>query len=254
MLNYSELTIDEHQFRPAVDWFFQLLTPQFVKMVSGKTDSIKHENYWKKYISSFRRWSKKGGDLFNNERLLEFGMMIRWMQYFEKDWNINEKVRKNFLKRLKSNDSAEGLMYELKTAVHFVSRGFSTKLLLEQSNSKMADIEVFYGSSDNEKILVECTIRKDFNKIVVWNERTIRDFVFSLEDKLESSYDFGYPRIISIKIPENVDWREPEIKDGILDEVSRLHALDRLRSVNVMLFMGKSVIRNTATTRRGQQV
>ncbi len=140
------------------------------------------------------------------------------------------------MERLRSNDHAEGLLFELRTGIHYKSRGLPIKWL-PNLGEKPADLAIILGK--NQRVLVECIHRQKAIRRTLSESFIFDDLLKAAKNKLYSRYDWQLPRIVVIKVPEEIDWEHSNIKSLIDKSVSNWHHQGRLRNVNAFIFMGE---------------
>jgi hypothetical protein len=233
----TELDIDPKQFPELVNYFEKLIGEKKIETIY-RTGSSTPPHFWFKYIKAYKQWRCTGAGIemvVSNQLLSEFAFFVKAIQVFECDWNKSES-RKEFLRRLRKSDCVESLLFELRAGTHFKSKNLNVHWVANLSHEPVPDLEIIL--SNNKKVFVECIQRKPSVFRQECSQRLIDDLLNAANRKLRPEYDWGCPRLIAVRIPENVDWKNEKIKARIVKQVKNWSKEGRLVGVNALYFMG----------------
>lgn len=245
------LSIIDSDFPQLVGYFENLVGKSRVQsMCSRASHKLPgKEHFWYRFIKTYRKWQRAGSrisDVTSNETLMRFGMLVENIRQFESDWN-KDGIRDKVVKILADSKRAPKLLFEFRIGIHFRDRVDEVHWIPPFGKDKVPDLELLLV--DCPKILVECTERDAPLGRSSWDQKIVEDLLSSASSKLESSYDWNYPRLIVVRIPEEIDWQQDEIRNEIQAKVNSWFR--RLQHVNAIYFMGSDTIASLRN-RRGR--
>jgi len=236
------MQIIDNELPEMIAYFEDIIGKARIKHILRTGESATDKPYWYKYIKQYKRWQSRGeriSDIASNHKLMEFAIKVKGINEFAQDWDKPE-FRDEFLKRLADSKRAEGLLFEIRTGIHFLVQGLDIHLILDACDKKTPDLQI--NLENDAKVVVECVLRSPSLGRELCDSKLIDDLLKVASDKLESKYDWGCPRFVAVKIPEHIDWSAAGIRLGIEDRINRWFRQERMASVNVLYFMGKETI------------
>jgi len=233
----SQYQFLDRDFPSALGYFKDLLGRDRVKNIVKTGQSSATPHFWYPYLKAVGKWERDGADFAMSTRyprLIELGSHITHIRLFEKDWG-GEPQRSEFMHRLRTSRMVAGLLFELRAGFHFLNRGLSVKWVANTGDQKVPDLEI---AADGSRVIVECTCKQPHIRRRLWDKKLVEDMLKSASDKLDSSTDWGCPRLVAVRVPEEVRWAEGQIKKLFDQQLSAWVHEGRMRYVNVAYFMG----------------
>jgi len=234
--------IIDTEFPDLIDYFESVLGKETIRSIYGLRGSTSKTTFWLGYIKQYKKWQKKGrriSEIPRDKRLMDFGMIAKAIQVFESDWNT-PKQRKHFVGRLRDSKYAEGLVFELRTGIHFLRNGLDAHWVGSIGDERVPDLDI---RLDGEiAAIVECTHRCPRIGRSIWDQKMAEDLLSAAKKKIQSKHDWGCSRVVVVKVPEEIDWRNGVILSSLDAVLNRWKEQNRLSRVNALIFMGKANI------------
>lgn len=233
-----DIAVRDDEIHVLIDYFESLLGERCIQRIVAANTTTSAEHFWRRYIVTYRHWIRNGShtsDITSNNLLLQFGTIVRSIQVFEPS-KLKRKAHRQFLKRLRSSQKVDSLLFELRTGIHYRINGLPIRWVANIGH-RPSDLVIVLGR--RKKVLIECTHRKTAIRRIIWDESAVMDLLKSAEKKLKSSFNWNWPRIVTIKIPEYIDWTNNNITSQIDIAVNKWLIQGRLKNVNALVFMGE---------------
>lgn len=224
-------------FPELIDYFERIVGRKWINRVLSAGAKIIEPNFWYRYLKTVRRWRNNGSrlsDIDSNRLLIQFGQFISCIQSFESDWK-SDSCRGEFLHRLCNTEKAPGLLFELTTGINFKRKGFKVNWVGALGHVKGPDLRMTLDeiiTVDVECIIKQPKFRRDFTE-----EEKAKALIEAASDKLDSKSVWTSPRLIVVKIPEQVEWK-PEFQITLEKAMEGWFYAGRLSSVNGIYFLG----------------
>ncbi|MCB2229551.1 hypothetical protein KQH82_02465 [bacterium] len=233
--------IRDTEFPASLEYFERLMGKPHLKMLAKSRKGRTFDKFWDPFLKSIEKWRRDGSDLAlvaSDPRLIELSAYISYIREFESDWNDEESNKREFLHRLQKHDTAQGLLFEIRTGIHFRIQGIEAHWVANTTGKRVPDLWI---SCSRQDVAVECCCRKPSKKRLLNDEELLEDFIKSANDKLQSGANWTCPRMVAIMLPEPVTWSNQRLMLRLVERYEAWFREGRLRNVNVLFLMGHSL-------------
>jgi len=232
--------LDVHEL---FDYFENLLGKEYLKSIYKMSKNSGKPNFWYIYLENYKKWKRESNrinDIPRYPKILDFIRHIYTIKIYQEDWE-EPNAKREVINRLKNTSKVESLLFEFYSGSNFLLQGLEVHWLPNIGQEKVADLKVI--AKNNGQFLIECTYRKPSFARVLMNQELVDDLLNSAKKKLDGKYDYACPRLVVVKVPEEIDWSSEYIKGRIdITFTNWLHQ-KKLNSVNAILFMGNAPLR-----------